>query len=162
MRFAWTKIKTKEDEWEVPYGQEANSIQIFKMFAERQYRATTPCMRKVAEPPSFERGFPPHEVAPKLGVDETVELLTKVVGAKEEDPHLSDLFAALKTQLGFSDLTKPPPTISHGVELLSRDVKSQRGICNSLVGTYRTPSDPRVRTVPFCNVGDTSEAEVKS
>ena len=47
--------------------------------------------------------------APKLGFDETVELLTRVLGAGEEDRDLSVLSTALKTKLRLSDLKKPPP-----------------------------------------------------
>ena len=52
--------------------------------------------------------------APKLGLDETMELLSRILGAGDEDPDLSALSAALKTKLGFSDLKKPPPTMSRG------------------------------------------------
>ena len=38
-----------------------------------------------------ERGVPPHTAAPKLGVDETMELLSCVVGAGDEDRDLSAL-----------------------------------------------------------------------
>ena len=110
----------------------------------------------------MERAFPPHEVAPKLGLDETVELLTRVLGASEEDPDLSALSAALKNKLELSDLKKPPSTMSPGVELLTRDVKSCRGIRSSPMDTCPSPFHLRVRTVPVCNVGDTSEAEMKS
>ena len=60
--------------------------------------------------------------APSLGLDETIELLSRFLGAGDEDPHLSALSAALKTKLGLFDLKKPPPTMSPGVELLTRDV----------------------------------------
>ena len=46
--------------------------------------------------------------APNLGLDETMELLSRVLGAGDEDPDLSALSAALKTKLGLSDLKKPP------------------------------------------------------
>ena len=58
--------------------------------------------------------------APKLGLDETMELLSRVLGAGDEDPDLSAFSAALKTKLGLSDMKQPPPTISPGVELLTR------------------------------------------
>ena len=51
---------------------------------------------------------------PKLGPDETMELLSRVLGAGDEDRDLSALSAALKTKLGFSNLKKPPPTMSPG------------------------------------------------
>ena len=96
--------------------------------------APTPSMRKVPEPVCVERAFPPHEVAPKLGLDETIELLTRVLGASEEDQDLSALFAALKTKLGLSDLKKPPPyhvawsrTADHGREELQRHLQLSYG-----------------------------------
>ena len=100
--------------------------------------------------------------APKLGLDETMELLSWVLGAGDEDPDLSALSAALKTKLGLSDLKKPPPTMSPGVELLTLDVKSCGGIRSSPMDTCPSPFHPRVRTVPVCIVGDTTEAEMKA
>ena len=41
-----------------------------------------------------------------------------------EDPDLNALSAAVKTKLGLYDLKKPPPTMSPGVQLLTRDLKS--------------------------------------
>ena len=55
--------------------------------------------------------------APKLGLDETMNLLSRALGAVDEDSYLSALSAALKTKLGLSDLKKPSPTMSPGVEL---------------------------------------------
>ena len=112
---------------------------------------------------SYECGsrFAPTNGAPKLGVDETMELLTRVLGAGDEVPDLSALSAALKTKSGLSDLKKPPPTMSPGVELLTRDVKSCRGIRSSPMDTCPSPFHPRVRTVPVCSVGYTTEAEMK-
>ena len=121
-----------------------------------------PSPRAVApEPTSVDRGLPRRIAAPKLGLDETMELLSQVLGAGNEDPDLSALSAALKTKLGLSDLKKPPPTMSPGVELLTRDVKSCRGFGSSPMDTCSRPFHPRVRTVPVCSVGDTTEAEMK-
>ena len=100
--------------------------------------------------------------APKLGLDEIMHLLYLVLGAGDEDPDLSALSAAHKTKLGLSDLKKSPPTMSPGVEGLTRDVKSCRGICSSPMDTCPRPFHPRVRTVPVCALGDTTEAEMKS
>ena len=50
--------------------------------------------------------------ASKLGLDETIELLSRVLGAGDEDPDLSALSAAVKVKLVLSDLKKPPPTMS--------------------------------------------------
>ena len=108
-----------------------------------------------------DRGLPPRMAAPKLNLDETMDLLSRVLGAGDEDPDLSALSAALKSKLGLSDLKKPPPTMSLGIELLTTDVKSCRGICSSPMDTCFSPFHPRVRTVPACSVGDTTEAELK-
>ena len=91
-----------------------------------------------------------------------MELLTRALGASEEEPDLSALSATLKTIAGLSDLKKHSPTMSPDVELLARDVKSCRGIRGFPMDTRPSPFYPRVRTVPVCNVGDTSKAELKS
>ena len=90
-----------------------------------------------------------------------MELLFRVFGAGEEDPDLSALSAALKAKLGLSDLKKPPPTMSLGVELFTRDVKSCKGIRSSPMDTFPSPFHPGVKTVPVYSVGDTTEAEMK-
>ena len=113
------------------------------------------------EPTSVDRGLPPRMAASKLGLDETMELLSRVLGAGDEDPDLTALSAALKTKLGIYDLKKPPPTMSPGVELLSGDVKTCGGIRSSQMATCPSPLHHRVRTVPVCSVGDTTEAEMK-
>ena len=121
-----------------------------------------PSPRAVApESTCVDRGLPPRMAASKLGVDETMDLLSRVLGAGDEDPELSALSAALQTKLGLSDLRKPPPTMSPGVEILTRDLKSLRGIRSSPMDTCPSPFHPRVRTVPLCTVGDTTEAEMK-
>ena len=121
-----------------------------------------PSPRAVAtEPTCVDRGLPPCIAAPKLGLDETMELLSRVLGAGDEDPDLSALSAALKTKLGLSDLKKPPSTMSPGVELLTRDVKSCGGIRRSPMDTCPSPFHPCVRTVPVCSVGDTTEGDMK-
>ena len=51
--------------------------------------------------------------------------------------------------------------MSPGVELLTRDVKSCRGIGSSPMDSCHSPFHPPARTVPVCSVGDTTEAEVK-
>ena len=60
------------------------------------------------EPTSVDRGWGPQMAAPKLGLDETMELLSRLLGAGDEDPDLSALSAALKTKLGLPNLKKPP------------------------------------------------------
>ena len=74
------------------------------------------------EPSCVERNLPPCMAAPKLGVDETMEQPSRVLGALDEDADLTALSAALKAKLGLSDLRKPRPTMSPGVQLLHRDV----------------------------------------
>ena len=107
-----------------------------------------PSIRAVApEPTCVDRNLPPRMAAPKLGLDETMELLSRGLGEGDEDRLPSALSAALKTKLGLSDLKKPPSTMSPGVELLTRDVKSCRGIRTSPMDTCRSPFHPRVRTV---------------
>ena len=73
--------------------------------------------------------------AAKVGLDDTMELLSPVLGAGEEDPDQSALSAALTAKLGLFDLKKPSPKMSLGVELLTRDVKSFRGIRSSPMDT---------------------------
>ena len=51
--------------------------------------------------------------------------------------------------------------MSSGVELLTRDVKSCRGIRSSPNDPCPSPFHPCVRTVHVCSVGDTTEAEIK-
>ena len=109
------------------------------------------------EPVRVERGLPSRMAAPKLGLDETMELLFWVLRAGDEDPDLSALSAALKAKLGLSELKKPPSTMSPGVELLTRGVKSCRGIRS----TCPSPFHPRVRTVPVSTIGDSTEAEME-
>ena len=91
-----------------------------------------------------------------------MELLSRVLGTGEEDPDLSALCTALKTKHGPSNLKKPPPTIFTGMELLTRDVKSCRGFRSFPRDTCPDPFSPHVRTLPFCTVGDTSVAEMKT
>ena len=99
--------------------------------------------------------------APKLGLHETMDLLSRVLGAGDEDPDLRALSAALMTKLGLSDLKKTPPTMSSGVELLTRLVRSCRGIRSSPLDTCPSPFNPRVMTVPVCSVGDITKADMK-
>ena len=91
-----------------------------------------------------------------------MELLFRVLGAAEEDLDLSALSAAFKATLVMSDFKKPHLTMSPVVEMLTRDVKSCKGIRSSPMDTFPSPFYPRVRTVPVCSVGDSSEAEMKS
>ena len=91
------------------------------------------------KPTCVDRDLPPRLAAPKLGLDETMELLSRVLGAGDEDPDFSALSAALKTKLGLSVVKKPKATMSRGVELLIRDVKSCRRICSSPMDTCPSP-----------------------
>ena len=91
-----------------------------------------------------------------------MELLSRVLGAGEEDPDLISLSVALKAKLGPSDSKKPPPSMSVGLELLTRDVKSCKGIGSSTMEMCPVSFHPCLRTLPVCNVGHTSEANMKS
>ena len=122
-----------------------------------------PSPRGVAlEPSCVERGLPPRMAAAELGLDETMELLSRVLGARDEDHDLSALSSTLKPKLGLSDLKKPPPTVSLGVEVLTRDMKSGKSIRGSPMDTCPSPFHLRVRSEPVGSVGDTTEAEMKS
>ena len=111
-----------------------------------------PSPRAVApEPTCVDRGLPPRMAARKLGLHQIMDLLSRVLGAGDEDSDLSALSPALKTKLELSDLKKPPPTMSPGVELLTRDVKSCQDIRTSPMDTRPSPFHPPVRTVPVCN-----------
>ena len=70
--------------------------------------------------------------------------------------------AALKTKLGLSDLQRPRSSMSPGVELLSRDLKSCRGISSPPMDMCPSPFHPLISNVPVCNVGNTYEAEKRS
>ena len=113
------------------------------------------------EPTCVDRGLPSRMAGPKLGLDKTMELLFRVLGAGDEDPDLSALSAALKTKSGLSDLKKPPLTMSPGTQLLTRNVRSCTGIRSSPMDTCPSPFHPRVRSLPVCSVGYTTEAERK-
>ena len=94
-----------------------------------------------------------------------MEVLSRVLGAGKEDPDLSALSAALKAILGFGNLKKPPPykgCMAPGVELLTRDVKTCRGIRSSRMDTCPSPFHRRVRTLPVCIAGVSFEDEMKS
>ena len=91
-----------------------------------------------------------------------MELVSRVLGAGNEDPDLSALSAALKAILGLLDLQRPPATMSPGVELWTRDVKSCRSICSAPMDTPTSPFHPCVRTVPVHSVRGTTEANMKS
>ena len=82
------------------------------------------------------------------------------MGAAEEDLDLSALSATLETKLGFLILRSPPPyrvsrcgSADKGREELQRQLHLFHGHLSLL--------HPRLRTVPECNVGDTSEAKIK-
>ena len=161
------------EEFEIPYGECAASLSADSSEWELNwiYRDPTPTKEPVCmegepspctpEPVCVERGLPPRMAAPKLGLNDTMELLSHVRGAGEEDPDLSALSAALKAKLGLSDWRKPPPTMSPSAELFTWDVKSCRGIRSSPMDTCPSLFAPRVWIVPVCSVGDTTQAEMK-
>ena len=187
---AWRKAGRKEKEkepmraypmfgttwgerFEAPYGEISASTSNDSSEWEVDWisREPTPSLPSRPRPPSprgvcpepvrVEKGLPSRMAAPKLRLDETMELLSRVLGAGGEDPDLSALSAALKAKLGLSELKKPPSTMSPGVELLTRGVKSCRGIRSTPLDTCPTPFPPRVRTVPVCTIGDSTEAEME-
>ena len=132
------------------------------MFDNWESRASKPSLRKEPAPVCVERAFPPLEVTTKSVLDETMELLNLVFGASEKDSDLSAFSAALKTKPWLTVLKKPRSNISLRLKPLTRDVKSCRGICSSPMDPFCSPFHPLVTTVPICNVGDPSEAEMKS
>ena len=71
-----------------------------------------PSLRREPQPVRVARALCPREDTLKFVLNETVELLTKVLGTSEEDPNLSALSAPLKAKLGLADLKKPLPTTS--------------------------------------------------
>ena len=187
---AWRKAGRKEKEkepiqaypifgttwgegFEAPYGEISATTSNDSSEWEEDWisREPTPSLPSRPRPPSppgvcpepvrVERGLPSRMAAPKLGLDETMELLSRVLGAGDEDPDLSALSAALKAKLGLSELEKPPSTMSPGVELLIRGVKRCRGIRSTPLDTCPSPFHPRVRTVPVCTIGDSTEAEME-
>ena len=164
---------TRGEEFEIPSGECAASASAHSSEWEPDWisREPTPtkeriCMEREPSPCApeavcVERGSPPWMTASELGLHEAMELLFLVLGAGEDDPDLSALSAALRANLGLPDLKKPRPTVSPGLELLTSDVKSCRGICSSPMDTCPSPFHPPVRTVPVCSAGDTTEAEMK-
>ena len=108
------------EEFEIPYGECAVSASAHSSEWEPDWipRDPTPtqepvCMERdpsprAPEPVCVERGVYPRMAASKLGLNETMELLFRVLGAGEEDPDLSAVSAALKAKLGLSVLKKPP------------------------------------------------------
>ena len=123
-----------------------------------------PSRTGVATGPScVERSLPRHMTAPKLGLNETVELLSLVLSAGDQDPDLTAPSAVLKAKLALFYLKKPPPpTMSPGVERLTREVKSRRGIRSPPMDTCSSPFHPPVGTVPVGSLDDTTEAKIKS
>ena len=155
----WT-VSAQSSEWEPDWVSEEPTPP--EKPKEHECMKPGPSTRAVApEPTCVDQGLPPCVAAPKLGLDETMDLLSQVLGAGDADPDLSALSPALKATLGLSQLKNSPPTISPGVELLTRDVKSCEGIRSSPMDICPSLFHPRVRTVPVCSVGDTTEAEMK-
>ena len=151
---------TGSSEWELDWVSEEPAPS--KDPKEHECLKPGPSSRAVApEPNCVDTGWPPRMAAPELALNETLDLLSRVLGAGDEDPDLIALSASLKTKLGLSDLKKPPPTTFAGVELLTRDVNSCTGIRSCPMDTCPSPVHSSVRTVPVCSVGDTTEVEMK-
>ena len=171
----WPYVRTtwRDDTLEIPYGERGACASAHSSEWEPDCVSSEPGPVKVPdcmlgqplprgmspEPTCLERGSPPRMAAPKLRIDETMELLPRALGAGEEDQNLS---AALKAKLGLSDLNKPSLAMCTGVELLSRDVKSCSGIYSSPMDTRPSNFYPCMRTVLVCSVGDTPVVEMKS
>ena len=95
------------EEFEIAYGKCFSSASAHSSDWESDWisRQPTPtkepvCMEgepspSAPEPVCVERGLPPRMAAAKLGLDETMELLSRGLGAGEEDSDLSALSAAL-------------------------------------------------------------------
>ena len=130
---------------------------IFEIFAAI---APTRWLKKEPKSVGTGRALPLPEETPKFGLDETVEPLTKLLRGNEEDPDLSALSAALKGKLGLADW-KHPPTMSPGVEALTRNVESCQGICTSRMDICPRYFHPPERTVHVCNMCDTLDVEMK-
>ena len=88
------------------------------------------------------------EEPPKLALDETMELLTKVLGAA------TLTLEALKMKLGLCELKKFTANLSSGVGLLTRSVKSCGGIYNKYLDSCPSLFHPRVRTIVVCSVAE--------
>ena len=178
-------ITTLQEGFEIPYGEGSALVQMSELLADSESRDARPPLKRTLqpvglspEPGCVERGLSPRSVAPesvcverdllprdvppKLHLNETGELPKRFMGVSEEDQDLSALSAAQKTKLGLSYLGKPPSTMSLGLEVPTRDVESCGGILGCCMDTCPSPFQPRVETVPVCNVGDTCEAEMKS
>ena len=111
----------EDDTFEIPYGKCVASASPRSLQWEPDWVSGehTPmkepeCMERESSPrcvalqPTWvQRGLPPRVAAPKLGLEETMELLSRGLGAGEEDVKLSALSTALKAKLGRSDLKKP-------------------------------------------------------
>ena len=157
--------------FEAPYGEisATTSNDSSEWEVDWKSRKPTPSLPSRPRPPSprgvcpkpvrVERGLPSRMAAPKVGLDETMELLSRVLGAWDEDPDLSALSSALKAKLGLSELEKPPSTMTPGVESLTRGVKSCGGIRSTPLDTCPSPFHRRLRTLPVCTIGDSTEAE---
>ena len=59
-------------------------------------------MAVAPEPTSVDQGLPPGIEAPRLGLDETRELLSRVFGAGDEDPDFSAFFLCMAVPRRFS------------------------------------------------------------
>ena len=87
-----------QERWIPPYGVDEESVNTEEMFRDWESRPRTPSLEKMP------RLVPPmgtKEEPTKVGLDETVEILAKVLEADTGDPDLTALSAAIKTKLGF-------------------------------------------------------------
>ena len=133
-------FKTRKDGWESPLGEGEESVKMAKMFEDSKCKPSTPLLgrgHKIILRTTVERVLQVHEGPPNFGPDETVELLTKTLGASDEDPDLTTLLATLKSKLELAYLKNPVATLSLGVELLITDVKRCRRIQSTLHDSAR-------------------------
>ena len=150
-------LKTWEADWESPLGADKESLEAAEMFKDLESRAATPSLEpKISG--SMKGPGVPRELS-KFGLDETVQLQTKVLGAGDEEADLSVLSAASKTKLGMVNLNRPLAIISPCVEVLTRDVKSYGGIHRAPLESCHSLFHPHVKTVRVRSGSETAAQE---
>ena len=90
-------LKTWVPQWNSPYVDDVDSIKTWEMFADWDTTAPTLSLSTEPEPVNVERALPLREDTPKSGLDGTLELITRILTASEEDRDLSAL--SLKNKL---------------------------------------------------------------
>ena len=98
-----TTLKAWEDEWVSPPGRDEESVETAKIFEDWESTATTLSLDRKPQiilPIKTERVPEVHDGPVKLGLDATVELLTKVLGASDQDPYLSAVSTTQPKSIG--------------------------------------------------------------